>query len=39
MKFVMRHATNAEIEAKSLVVSPALNLFPHIYDYRAIALT
>ena len=39
MKFVMRHATNADIEAKSLVVSPALNLFPHIYDYRAIALT
>ena len=39
MKFVMRHATNAEIEAKSLVVSPAVNLFPHIYDYRAIALT
>jgi len=39
MKFVMRHATSSEIVASDLVVTPAVNIFPHIYDYRAIALT
>ena len=39
LKIVMRHATTAEINSNDLTVVPAANLFPHIYDYRAIALT
>jgi len=39
MKFVLRHATAVELNANDLTVTPSINLFPHIYDYRAIALT
>ena len=39
LKIVMRHATLQELDSKSLTVVPAVNLFPHVYDYRAIALT
>ena len=45
MKFVLRHATDAELTANNLTTTPDVNLiptislFPHIYDYRAIALT
>ena len=39
LKFELRHATTSEINTLDLNVSPAENLFPHIFDYRAIALT
>jgi hypothetical protein len=39
LKIVMRHADSSELTAKSINVVPAVNLFPHVYDYRAIALT
>ena len=39
VKFVLRHATTTEINASDLTVTPAINIFPHLYDYRAIALT
>jgi len=39
MKFVLRHATDVELYANDLTITPSVNLFPHIYDYRAIALT
>ena len=39
MKFVLRHATEIELNANDLTVTPSINLFPHVYDYRAIALT
>ena len=39
LKIVLRHATTAEINATDITVVPAANLFPHIFDYRAIALT
>ncbi len=39
LKFVLRHATSVELNASDLTVTPAVNLFPHLYDYRAIALT
>ena len=39
LKFEMRHATSSEINDKDLNVTPAEHIFPHIYDYRAIALT
>ena len=39
VKFVLRHATTTEINSSDLTVTPAVNLFPHLYDYRAIALT
>mgnify|MGYP006139907903 CR=1 FL=1 len=39
MKFVLRHTTAVELNANDLTVTPSMNLFPHIYDYRAIALT
>ena len=46
LKFELRHATNAEIVANDLdsilgsgQSVPGENIFPHVYDYRAIALT
>ena len=39
LKYVLRHATSAELNASDLTVVPAINIFPHLYDYRAIALT
>lgn len=39
LKFELRHATSSEINTNDLNVTPAEHLFPHIYDYRAIALT
>ena len=39
LKFEMRHATSSEINTNDLNVTPAEHIFPHIYDYRAIALT
>lgn len=43
LKFVFRHGTtgsSGELDTPELnSISPDINLFPHIYDYRAIALT
>lgn len=39
IKVVMRHATSAELLADNLNVVPDEGVFPHLYDYRAIALT
>jgi hypothetical protein len=39
LRIVMRHATQAELNAKDLTVVPSVSLFPHVYDYRAIAVT
>ena len=39
LKFELRHATTSEINTLDLNVTPAENVFPHIFDYRAIALT
>ena len=40
IKFVMRHATTSELVSPDLNnVDPDINIFPHLYDYRAIALT
>ena len=41
IKIVLRHATNDELAALNLsdTIERAENLFPHVYDYRAIALT
>lgn len=39
LKIVMRHMTNAEKTAANITATTGVNLFPHIYDYRAIALT
>ena len=43
LKFVLRHGvigTGNELDTPELEsIVPDLNLFPHIYDYRAIALT
>lgn len=40
VKIVMRHATAEELETQGLSdVTPAANVFAHIFDYRAIALT
>jgi hypothetical protein len=46
LRFEMRHATSNEINnsndagtTNDINVSPAENIFPHIFDYRAIALT
>jgi hypothetical protein len=38
---VMRHGTtDAELNTPELSsITPDINLFPHIFDYRAIALT
>ncbi len=41
LKFVMRHGTtDSELNTPELSsITPDINLFPHIFDYRAIALT
>jgi hypothetical protein len=39
LRIVMRHATAQELSNGTLNVFPSVNLFPHVYDYRAIALT
>jgi hypothetical protein len=39
LKFELRHATSGELAANDLTVVPGENIFPHISDYRAIALT
>ena len=40
LKLVMRHMTSGELSAAGTPnVTPDINLFPHVYDYRAIALT
>ena len=47
LKFELRHATTDEINVLNLEdpdnpgspLTPGENLFPHVYDYRAIALT
>jgi hypothetical protein len=39
LRIVMRHATTQELSNGTLNVLPSVNLFPHVYDYRAIALT
>lgn len=39
LKAVLRHATDAEILANNLNVEKTASLFPHVKDYRAIALT
>ena len=40
IKFVLRHATVSELDSPDLSnIDPDINLFPHLYDYRAIALT
>ncbi|MDA8752446.1 hypothetical protein N9M52_00400, partial [bacterium] len=43
LKFVLRHGTtgsSGELDTPELnSISPDVNLFPHMYDYRAIALT
>ena len=39
LKFELRHATSGELNANDLTVVPGENVFPHISDYRAIALT
>ena len=39
IRIVLRHATADELEAQGLNITPEINLFPHVYDYRAIALT
>jgi len=40
LRIVMRHATTQELNDNSLLnITPAANLFAHVYDYRAIALT
>jgi hypothetical protein len=39
LRIVMRHADLTELNAKAINIVPAVNLFPHVYDYRAIALT
>lgn len=40
VKIVMRHATSDELETQGLTgITPDVNLFAHVFDYRAIALT
>ena len=41
LKIVMRHMTESERTSAGLtnLGTPGINLFPHVYDYRAIALT
>jgi hypothetical protein len=48
IKIVLRHASATELDAFDVypsgsagvdVITPAANIFPHVYDYRAIALT
>ena len=41
IKFVMRHATTSELSTSPDLknIDPDINIFPHLYDYRAIALT
>lgn len=39
LKIVFRHAISAELTDTNLSVTPNLHLFPHVFDYRAIALT
>jgi len=39
VKIVMRHMTTAEKDAANIVATTNINLFTHLYDYRAIALT
>lgn len=39
IKIVMRHMTTSELDALNSSVSVDRNLFAHVYDYRAIALT
>jgi hypothetical protein len=46
IKIVLRHATDAELVDNEVfgsdgvtIITPGANIFPHVYDYRAIALT
>jgi len=40
VRFVLRHATDAELLEQNLTgITKDVNLFPHLFDYRAIALT
>ena len=40
IKIVMRHATDQEMSDQGITgVTPDVHLFPHVFDYRAIALT
>jgi len=39
LKIVMRHMTNQEKSDANITAVTGVNLFPHVYDYRAIALT
>ena len=40
VRFVLRHATDNEIEEQDLEpITKDVNVFPHLFDYRAIAVT
>ena len=39
MKIVMRHPTTSEKENQNITSTNSVSLFPHLYDFRAIALT
>lgn len=39
IKIVMRHATSQELSDDNLSANISASLFPHVYDYRAVALT
>ena len=39
LKIVMRHMTQAELDANSQPITTGIHVYPHLADYRAIAIT
>jgi hypothetical protein len=39
IKIVMRHMTGAELTSNSQSITPGIHLYPHVSDYRAIAIS